>query len=185
MGLVSVNQDSLHNDFHLNAGEGYQDLHVSSRTLEQSNVVGDVELEDDQMENVQNVDADVRVEHNYGDRPCQNVVMDELNYVQNVDANVRVEQKYGDRPCLDVVMNELNYVENGALQKGPSGYAGGNIDQGFPLSSPNSIYANGLQQNIDPDEVQADMEHPCADQICENEDERFDINEAASDFIDN
>ncbi|XWS25971.1 hypothetical protein CRYUN_Cryun27aG0113400 [Craigia yunnanensis] len=146
VGLVSVNQDSMHNDYHLNAGEGDQDLHVASRTLEQSNVVGDVELKDNQMENVQNVDADVRV-----------------------------EQKYGDRPCQDVVMDELNYVENGALQKGPSGYAGGNIDQGFPLSSPNSTSADGLQQNIDPGEAKADMEHPCADQICENEDERFDI----------
>ncbi|XWS56249.1 hypothetical protein CRYUN_Cryun09bG0069800 [Craigia yunnanensis] len=99
------------------AGEGDQDVHVASRTLEQSNAVSHVELQDNPMENVQNADADLMVVQKYGDRPCQNVVMD-----------------------------ESNYVENGALQKGSSG-----------------------------DAAKAEMEHPCVGQLCENEDERFNI----------
>ncbi|XVE75643.1 hypothetical protein DITRI_Ditri12bG0109600 [Diplodiscus trichospermus] len=195
VGLVSVNQDSMDNDLHLNVkkfkqdatiqsfqpnsirlhGEGLlknesgmitkateiennnlgkdsqadeddQDMHVASRTLEQSNAVNHVELQNNQKENVQNADADVMV-----------------------------EQKYGDRPWETVVMDESDYVENDALQKGSSADAGENIDRGFPLSSPNSASADVLQQNIHPDEAKADMEHPCVEQIRENEDERFNI----------
>ncbi|XVE96003.1 hypothetical protein REPUB_Repub02eG0184200 [Reevesia pubescens] len=127
-------------------GEGDQGVRVASRNLGPSDAVGHVELQDSQMENVQNADADVMIEQQYGGRPCQNVVMD-----------------------------ESNYVENGALQKGPNGDSGENIGQGFPLSSPNSTSADRLQQDIDPDEAKADMEHPCAEQTCKYEDERFNI----------
>ncbi|XWS59162.1 hypothetical protein CRYUN_Cryun08bG0098300 [Craigia yunnanensis] len=197
VGQASVNQDSMHNDLHLNAkkfkqdatctipsaeqipirlhgeewledesgviikvteikgnnlgkdsqaGEGDQDVCVASRILGQSDAVGHVEFQDSQMENVQNADADVLA-----------------------------EQKYGDRPCQNVVMNEIKHVENGALQKGPSGDAGENTDEGFPLSSPNSTSADGLHQNVDPGEAKTGMDHPCVEQICEYEDERFSI----------
>ncbi|XP_022769161.1 uncharacterized protein LOC111312802 [Durio zibethinus] len=195
VGLISVNQDGMHNDLYLNAkkfqqdatccirsveqiplrlhgeelledesgiitkvteiegnnlvkdsqaGKGDQDVCVASRTLEQNNAVGHVELQDNQTENVQNADADVMIEQKNGDRPSQNVVVD-----QSI------------------------YVENGALQKGPSCDAGENIDQGLPLSSPNPTPADVLLQNIDPDAARADIEHPCVEQICEYEVERL------------
>ncbi|XWS43163.1 hypothetical protein CRYUN_Cryun16bG0079400 [Craigia yunnanensis] len=109
------------------AGVGDQDVCVASRTLGQSDFVGHVELQDNQMEDVQNADADVLA-----------------------------EQKY--------------------VQKGASGSTGENIDQGFPLSSPNSTFADGLYQNIDSVEAKAVMDHPCcAEQICEYKYERFNI----------
>ncbi|XP_007028829.2 PREDICTED: uncharacterized protein LOC18599003 isoform X1 [Theobroma cacao] len=194
VGLVSCNQDGMHNDFLVNAkkfkqdatctiqsvekipiplhgveqldesgkiikvteiegnnlgkdsqaGEGDEDVFVVSRTLGQSDAVGHVELQDNEMENAQNAD-------------------------------IMGEQKYGYRPSKNVMMDESNHVENGALEKSPGGDASENFDQGFPLYSLNSTSAVGLQQNIEPDEAKADMEHPCAEKMCEYVDERFNI----------
>ncbi|TYJ18583.1 hypothetical protein E1A91_A09G133800v1 [Gossypium mustelinum] len=127
-------------------GEGNQDLCVASRTPGLIDAVGRVELLDNQMENVQNDNTDMMV-----------------------------EQKHGDIICPNVVINESSPVENGAPVKESSGDVGGNIDQDFTSSSQNSISADGLQENVDLNGEKADMDHPCVEQICEDEDEIFNI----------
>lgn len=126
-------------------GEGDQDLCVASRTSGLIDAVGRVELLDNQMENVQNDNADMMV-----------------------------EQKHGDIIFPNVVINESSPVENGAPVKGSIGDVGGNIDQDFTSSSQNSTSADGLQEN-DLNGEKADMGHPCVEQICEDEDEIFNI----------
>ncbi|XVE94573.1 hypothetical protein REPUB_Repub02eG0020400 [Reevesia pubescens] len=175
------------------AGEDDQDVRVASRTLGQSNAVGHVELQVNEMENVQNADADVMDLLKYRDRPSQTVVMDESYYVENGslqkdpsgDAGENIDQGFPSSSpnsiYADVLPQNIDHredktdVENGAPKKVASGATGENMDQGSPLSSPNSSSANVLQQNIHPVGAKADIEHPCAEQVCEFEDERFNI----------
>ncbi|XP_022746289.1 uncharacterized protein LOC111296311 [Durio zibethinus] len=195
VGLVSVNQNSLHNDLHLNAKKFKQDATCTIQSVEQIPIClhGEEQLEDlsggiikvteiegnnlGKDSQAGEGDQDVCVpSRTLGQSDAFGHVELQDNQMVNVqNADVLAERKYGNRPCQNVVMNESDHVENGALQRGASGDAGENIDQGFPLSSPNSSSADGLQQNIDLVEAKADMDHPCVEQICEYEDERFNI----------
>ncbi|KAE8725810.1 RING/FYVE/PHD zinc finger superfamily protein, putative isoform 2 [Hibiscus syriacus] len=140
MKVTEIEANNLGKDSQIGVGD--KDLWVASRTHGPIDAVGRVELLDNQMENVQNDDAYVMIEHKYGDITCQNVATD-----------------------------ESNLVENGALQKGPGGDVGVDIDQDFTLSTPNSISADGLQKNIDNNLEKADIVHPCPEEIFEFEDE--------------
>ncbi|XP_039026280.1 uncharacterized protein LOC120159806 [Hibiscus syriacus] len=140
MKVTEIEGNNLRKDSQI--GEGDKDLCVASRTHGSVDAVGRVELLDNQMENVQNDDADVMVEHKHEDITCQNAPTDESNLVENV-----------------------------SLQKGPSGDVVVDIDQDFTLSSPNSISADGLQQNIDHNVEKADIVHPSMEEIFEFEDE--------------
>ncbi|OMP05194.1 hypothetical protein CCACVL1_02015 [Corchorus capsularis] len=98
---------------------------------------------------------------------------EQIGNAQNAD--IMVEQ--------NVVMVVPSHVENAALQKSPGGDANENFNQGFPLSCPISSSADGLQQNNVPLKANADVEHPCAEQMSEHEDERINITLKKSLFL--
>ncbi|WRX33946.1 hypothetical protein QQP08_026433 [Theobroma cacao] len=83
------------------------------------------------------------------------------------------EEMYGDTASRNISMIEPNHFESGSLQKVPSGDSNDNIDQVFPLSSPKPASADVFQQKIDSDEANVDFEHPCTEQLYE--DERLDV----------
>ncbi|KAE8721089.1 hypothetical protein F3Y22_tig00016850pilonHSYRG00001 [Hibiscus syriacus] len=103
MKVTEIEGNNLRKDSQI--GEGDKDLCVASRTHGSVDAVGRVELLDNQMENVQNDNADVMVEHKHEDITCQNAPTDESNLVENV-----------------------------SLQKGPSGDVVVDIDQDFTLN---------------------------------------------------
>ncbi|MBA0713222.1 hypothetical protein Golax_012265 [Gossypium laxum] len=175
-GAVSVNHGSMQCDLHLNAKKSKLVANPTCTSQAVAELPIHLHGDDEQLEDdSQRIMKVTEIETNNLGKVSQIGEGDQDLCVASRTPGLMVEQKHGDIICPNVVINESSPVENGAPVKESSGCVGGNIDQDFTSSSQNSTSADGLQENVDLNGEKADMDHPCVEQICEDEDEIFNI----------
>ncbi|MBA0587834.1 hypothetical protein Gorai_000955 [Gossypium raimondii] len=175
-GVVSVNHGSMQCDLHLNAKKSKLVANPTCTIQAVAELPIHLHGDDEQLEDEsQRIMKVTEIETNNLGKVSQIGEGDQDLCVASRTPGLMVEQKHGDIICPNVVIDESSPVENGAPVKESSGDAGGNIDQDFTSSSQNSTSADGLQENVDLIGEKADMDHPCVEQICEDEDEIFNI----------
>ncbi|XP_017981924.1 PREDICTED: uncharacterized protein LOC18591106 isoform X2 [Theobroma cacao] len=177
VGLDSGNPNGMfnHNDLQLKEKKFKQDGSCSNQSVGQIPIPlhGNEQVQKDSQAN--EVDRDGRVtSRTVGQSDGVFHVKFQDNQIGNAqNAGMVGEEMYGDTASRNISMIEPNHFESGSLQKVPSGDSNDNVDQVFPLSSPKPASADVFQQKIDSDEANVDFEHPCTEQLYE--DERLDV----------